>query len=131
MKDNAVDPNETGARNPYRILLHQLTGSQAQRPRLKTASNVWRRTHREEIERKVEAQATAEGCSRKKLAPLREKLSKEMFAALAKEEKEEWEQAAKNEHQEAIAKFEHDLKSPPSTNPADRQRYAFFLGLLF
>ena len=44
MKDQDIDLKESGAQNPYRILLHKLTGTTIQKPRLKSAVNVWRKT---------------------------------------------------------------------------------------
>ncbi|PPQ79593.1 hypothetical protein CVT24_010043 [Panaeolus cyanescens] len=126
MKDHNMDPLESDAQNPYKVLLHQLTGTTLQKPRLKTAANVWRRTHREEIENEALSRAGATKLKdvqlRKKLASLREKVAKELYGELPAEEKAEWERLAKEEHDEAIAKWEAALKRPPSTEPADRQR---------
>jgi hypothetical protein len=122
MKDNDLDPKDSGAQNPYRILLHQLTGAHLQRPRLKTAANVWRRTHKEEIEEEVKKQANACGWNRKKLAPLREKIAKEKFGALSPDVRLDWERMAKDEHEEAVELYNKEINSPPSTEPADRQR---------
>ena len=70
MKDNDLDPNESGARNPYRVLLQKLTGTRASRPRLKTPANIWRKTHREQIEDEVRQQAIAGQILKKKWASL-------------------------------------------------------------
>ncbi|KAJ3495417.1 hypothetical protein NLJ89_g10626 [Agrocybe chaxingu] len=50
MKDADIDPKESGAQNPYRALLHKLTGKGLQCPRKKTAVNVWRKTQHTLIE---------------------------------------------------------------------------------
>lgn len=50
MKDHDIDPHESGAHNPYRTLLHQLTGTTIQKPQQKSAVNIWRKTQRKEID---------------------------------------------------------------------------------
>ena len=122
MKDHDIDPNESGARNPYRILLHQLTGSSLQRPRQRPAFNLWRKAHTADIEKEVGRRVQEGGSNPKKKAPLREKVVKELFTALPDDEQQEGERIAAEEHKEAVAKFELESKSPPSTKPEDRQR---------
>ena len=131
MKDKDLDPNESGARNPYRVLLHKLTGTELLRPPLKTPANVWRRTHREQIETNVTRQAAASGWNKKKLAPLRERIAKQIFGDLPQQEKEDWERLAKEEYEDALEQYNNDIKSCPATDPASRQRYVLpshFLG---
>jgi hypothetical protein len=50
MKDHDIDPRESGAHNPYRILLHKLTGTAIQKPQQKAPVNVWRKLERKEID---------------------------------------------------------------------------------
>jgi len=50
-----------------------------------------------------------------------------MFERLDKDEKEQWEAQAKEEHHELLTKWEDDTTKPPSTDPADRQRYVPFM----
>jgi len=53
-KDNDMDPKESGALNPYRILLVMLTGlGGLSKPHLRTTVNTWRKTQRKEIELKL------------------------------------------------------------------------------
>jgi len=125
MKDNDLDPNESGACNPYRLLLQKLTGTRASRPRLKTPANIWRKTHREQIEAEVQQQAIAGQIPKKKWASLREKIASQSFANLGHEEKEQWAQLAKDEHESAVELYEKELISPPSKKPEDLQRYDF------
>jgi hypothetical protein len=82
MKDNGANLSETGSQNPYQLLLHQLTGIQPKRPRLRTAANVWQKTGLPEIEKEVQRRANDLGWAKSKLAPLREKVTKELYDAL-------------------------------------------------
>ncbi|PPQ76173.1 hypothetical protein CVT24_006599 [Panaeolus cyanescens] len=123
MKDNDVDSTDSGALNPFNVLLYKLTGVGYQRPRLRSPVNVWRRTHRAEIEEEAQALALKDTRSqRQKLANLREKVAKSKFDMLGEVEKTYYRELAKKEHEETIKKWENDLKSPPSTAPEDRQK---------
>ena len=70
MKDQELDPRETGAQNSYHILLGQLTGGASGKPRQKTAMNIWRRTHTDEIEAELRHRASELGVEWKRLAAL-------------------------------------------------------------
>ena len=59
MKNQDLDPKESGAHNPYRILLTKITSASSQRLRLKSAVNVWRKTVRREIDAIVKAKQSA------------------------------------------------------------------------
>jgi len=48
-----MDPKESGAQNPYRLLLQKLTGTSTPKPCLRSAANVWRKTQRKEIDAEV------------------------------------------------------------------------------
>lgn len=123
MKDQDLNPKESGANNPYHSLLFQLTGKEMGRPRRKTAVNVWRKTQRVAIEAKVKTHAANSGATRDKLAALRDKLAREMFASLSETEQEHWKTQANVESETALATWKCDMQSEPSTDPADRQRY--------
>ncbi|KAJ3494286.1 hypothetical protein NLJ89_g10841 [Agrocybe chaxingu] len=97
MKDSDLDPNDSGANNPYRAILHKLTSKGLQCPRLRTAANTWRKTQRIEIERKAKARAGS--LTKGKMLALKDKIAKEEFGKLPKAEQD-----------------------PPSTAPEDRQR---------
>ena len=122
MKDQDLNPKESGVNNPYHSLLFQLTGKEMGRPRRKTAVNVWRKTQRAAIEAKVKTHAANSGAARDKLAALRDKLAREMFSSLAEAEQEHWKNQANIESEAALASWKSDMESEPSTDPADRQR---------
>jgi hypothetical protein len=122
MKDQEPDPRETGAMNPYSILLCQLTGGATGKPCQKTAMNIWRRTRTEEIDIEVKHRAAENGTTRKGLAAMREKVAKELFTTLDDAEKEEWKEKAKEEHASDLAQWKKGFVDEPSTEPADRQR---------
>ena len=127
MKDQDLNPKESGANNPYHALLFQLTGKEMGRPRRKTAVNVWRKTQRSAIDAKVKTCMVNSGTTRDKLAALRDKLAREMFSALTETEQEYWKNQSIIESETALAAWKHDLESDPSTEPADRQRCGAFI----
>jgi len=122
MKDSNSDPQAAGPTNPYRVLLHKLTGVGIAKPRCKPAANIWRKMNRDVIEAEVRSRASAEQTNPKKLAPLRETIIKRLFSDLPQEEQLDWARLAKEEHAEAVKKWKDDIVGPPSTDPEDRQR---------
>jgi hypothetical protein len=118
MKGQDLDPKESGAHNPYRVLLHKLTGASSQRPRLKSAANVWRKTARLEIDAIVKEKQLP----RAQMAKHRDQTAREMFAALSVQEREQWAQQAKEEHEEALEAWKGETEGDISTTPEDRQR---------
>ncbi|KAJ3502939.1 hypothetical protein NLJ89_g8658 [Agrocybe chaxingu] len=122
MKDHEINPKDTGADNPYRVLLHKLTGKGLTKPRQKSGPNTWRKTHTMEIELETRRRAMQQGVNVKRLAGIREGVAKEMFAALDPFERDEWLERTKEEHDEAIKKWESDVNGPLSTAPEDRQQ---------
>lgn len=123
MKDHDLDPKDSGLSNPYRILLHRLTGTSIQRPRMRSAVNVWRRTEVQVIEAEVRRLVLEGHISRPKVVTLRERVAKEMFSKLSEEEREEWGARAKEEHEKAVEDWTNETQADPSEDPAARQRY--------
>jgi len=120
-KDSDLDPKESGAENPYRILLLRLTGSGCStKPRLRTAVNTWRKTQRLEIE--AEVLRLYGKIARSKLASIREKVAKKMFSKLSEVERSGWEEQAVEEHAERVAKWTELMEGDISADNADRQR---------
>ena len=122
MKDQDIDPTESGAQNPYRILLHQLTGVTIQKPRKIWVVNVWRKTQRKEIDREAKIIAEREKTPPSKLAAVRNKVACELFEKLPKIEQAQWVEQANEEHEAAVAKWKEQTEGRPSIAPADRQR---------
>jgi hypothetical protein len=122
MKDHNIDPRESGAHNPYRILLHKLTGAAIQKPRLKAPVNVWRKLQRKEIDFEAKKIIEKEDTPLSKYAAVQEKVAREMYNLLSPEEKLQWVEQAKEEHEAAMAKWKDDTEGSPSTTPEDRQR---------
>ncbi|KAF8202529.1 hypothetical protein BJ912DRAFT_842680, partial [Pholiota molesta] len=106
MKDCDMDPKDSGAHNPYRILLHKLTGTTIHCPRRRSAVNVWRKTQRAIIE---------------------EEVAKELYARLPSDEKAEWEVRSRDEHAAAIKAWKDETEGSLSTDPEDRQRCIYGL----
>lgn len=120
-----MDPRESGAQNPYRLLLHKLTGTSSQKPRLKSPVNVWRKTQRREIDSEVQDITARNPVARNRLAALRDKVARDMFEKLPEAEKAQWVEQAKEEHEAALAQWKKDNDGSYSHAPADRQRYGF------
>lgn len=123
MKDHDMDPKESGAHSPYRVLLHKLTGSTIHHPRRRTAVNVWRKTQHIVIEQEVKHRAARGKVQLSGLAALRDKVAKEMYGKLDAEEKAQWEEQVKEEHKAAIKAWMEETEGGVSTDPADRQKY--------
>jgi len=119
MKAQDLDPKESGALDPYRILLNRLIGTSAQRPRLKSSVNVWRKTARAEIDAVVKQKGDV---PRAQMAKHRDQAARDMFSKLSEEEKEQWAEQAKEEHEEALKTWKHETEGKLSTAPEDRQR---------
>jgi hypothetical protein len=122
MRDQEPDSRETGAMHPYSPLLCQLTSGTAGKPCQKTAMNIWRRSHTEDIDTKVKRQALEIGTMCNGLAALHEKVVKELFTKLDKTEKNEWKEQVKEEHASDLAMWKKGIVDEPSTDPADCQR---------
>jgi len=122
MKDQDIDPKESGAENPYRILLHKLTGTSIKKPRLKSATNVWRKSQRKEIDMQVKEITRVGSTPRTALAAIRDKVACDMFEKLPQEEKTHWIEVAKEEHDEALTGWKDDFEGSCSILPQDRQR---------
>jgi len=123
MKDQDIDPRESGAHNPYRNLLHKLTGTSIQKPRQKSPVNIWRKTQRKEIDSEAKKIIEKDKTPPSKHAAVRDKVAREMYDLLSQEEKAQWIEQAKEEHEAAIAKWKEDTEGDPSTAPEDRQRW--------
>ena len=83
MKDQDIDPKESGTQNPYRILLHKLTGTTIQKPRLKSAVNVWCKTQRQEIDAAVKEITQRNNTPRNALAATHDRVARDMFSKLS------------------------------------------------
>lgn len=123
MKDHDLDPKDSGLLNPYHVLLHRLTGTSIQRPRMKSAMNIWRRTEAPVIEAEVRRLVLEGGISRSKVVALRERVAKEIFFELSEEERDEWKAQAKLEHEKAVENWTNETQADPSEDPAARQKY--------
>ena len=106
------------------LLVSKLTGTSLQRPRLKTAYNIWGPEHRSEIDPIFKERVQEGNVPAARQAALRSAIYKEFFEALPQDEQNVWVLRAETEHQEALQNVENALKAGPSTAPADRQRYA-------
>jgi hypothetical protein len=124
MKDHDLDPKDSGLSNPYRVLLHRLTGTSSQRPRMRSALNTWRRTQAPVIEAEVRRLVLLEGViSRPEVFTLRERVAKKLFSLLGEDERKEWGVHAKEEHDVAIETWKNETQADPSEEPAARQKY--------
>ena len=124
MKDyaDAEGASKSQSVDLYRILLGKLTGTSDKAPRQKTGVNIWRKSYTVEIEKEVTLRAKEHNLDKKKLAPVREKVAKEMFERLNPAERDRFVKQAKEDHEAELKKWKQETTSPPSVLPADRQR---------
>lgn len=122
MNDKGLGSRKTVTQNPYHVLLSQLTGGTCGKPRQKTAMNIWRRTHTQNIEAEVKRRALEEGTTKKGLAALREKVAKELFAVVDPAERDACRERAVEEHTCDLAQWKKSVSDKPSTDPANRQQ---------
>lgn len=113
-----------GTTDPMAVLMTKLTGGSIQKPRQKTAYNLWGPAHRFFIDPIFEERVRESNIPAKQHAALRSSIYKELFEELSEEERREWFQRAETEHQEALSKVDVALKAGASSSPEDRQRYA-------
>ncbi|KAF9478066.1 hypothetical protein BDN70DRAFT_880408 [Pholiota conissans] len=103
----------------------KLTGKELARPRCRTAVNVWRKTHREEIEEQLKRQLGPDlKGKRDRLASERDKIARDMFSKLDLEEQKLWKEKALAEHAKNLEDYQKNVENAErtSTDPADRQR---------
>lgn len=121
-----------GSTDPMATLMTKLTGNSIQRPRLRTAYNLWGPAHRCFVDPVFQERAQQENLPASRHAALRSSIYKELFDELPQEERQEWFDRAEQEHQAALAKVSLALKTGASTAPEDRQRYiSLWVALLF
>ena len=125
MKDQDIDPKESGTQKPYHILLHKLTGTTIQKPRLKSAVNIWCKTQWPEIDAAVKEITQCNNTPRNALATTHNKVARDMFSKLSQEAQAQWILQAKEEHDEALVRWKQDNEAVCSTTPEDRQRCSF------
>lgn len=122
MKDSDMDPKESGAHNPYCILLLKLAGMTSTiKPRIRTACNTWRKMQRKEIDHKTKQRYGS--LSRSQQVTARDKIAKEMYTKLSEVEKQGWEEQAVEDHMERMAKWTEIIEGKISQNNADHQWY--------
>jgi hypothetical protein len=122
MKNQDIDPRDSGAHNPYRSLLHKLTGTTIQKPQQKPPVNVWRKTQRKEIDFEAKKITELGNIPWSKHAAIRDKLARDMFERLPEEEKAQWVEQVKEEYDAAVLRWKDDTEGNPSTKPEDHQK---------
>ncbi|KJA14670.1 hypothetical protein HYPSUDRAFT_208502 [Hypholoma sublateritium FD-334 SS-4] len=94
-----------GSSDPLAVLSAKISGNSIQKPRQKTAYNVWGPHNHCFVD-----------------PVFNDAIYKELFEELPKDEQQEWIECAAQEHREALKKASTALKSEPSTAPEDCQR---------
>ncbi|KDR70603.1 hypothetical protein GALMADRAFT_214374 [Galerina marginata CBS 339.88] len=122
MKDQDLDPKESGAHNPYRALLAKLTKKDGNHPRCKLHTNVWQKTQCEAIEEELKKRMGDLTGKKTKLAAECDKIAREMFQALDNKEKGYWGRMATEEHEVALKAWKKETEYAPSDDPVERQR---------
>lgn len=123
MKDNKYDPKSNDDKNPFGAVISALTGHELfTRPRLKTAVNTWCKTNVIEINKVVQQTVIAEKTPPGKTVAVWNRVAKQLFNLLDTQEKQHWEQKAKENHEKALADWKASKDKKISTTPADRQK---------
>lgn len=123
MKDNKYDPKSSDDKNPFGAVISALMGHELfTRPRLKTAVNTWCKTNVIEINKVVQQTLIAEKTPLGKTVAVWNRVVKQLFNLLKPEEKQNWEQQAKDNHKKALAEWKASKDKKISTMPADRQK---------
>ncbi|KAF9550943.1 hypothetical protein CPC08DRAFT_647741, partial [Agrocybe pediades] len=102
-----------GSVDPYRIMMHRLCGTEAQKPRRLSAANTWR---------KLNDNAKLIEKERKKLIAINDEVARDLFGKLPKEEQDSWLEVAKDNHERKMVEWKKLVDQDPSEDPADRQR---------
>ena len=123
MKDQDIDLRDSGADNPYRILLHKLTGNTIQKLRRQPPVNVWRKTQHKEIDIEVKKIMDKDGIPHSKHAAVRDKMAWDMYEMLSEEEKVQWIEQATEEYETAMMRWWNDVEGDPSTASEDCQKW--------
>lgn len=119
-----VSKTSPSANNPYASLLAQLTGEDTHRPKQKQVEQFWSKTEFESQVRPVfEERWALAGKSPKERTAFRAQVTRDVYRALPKSERDEWDVKCKEAHADEIKKWEGRFSGPPSTAPEDRQRY--------
>lgn len=114
---------DLGSSDPLAVLSAKISGNSIQKPRQKTAYNVWGPHNRCFVDPVFNERVRDGNVPAKQQAALRSAIYKELFEELPEDEQQEWIERAEQEHQEALRKASTTLKSEPSMAPEDRQRY--------
>ena len=124
MKDQDLDPTESGALNAFRILLLRQTGVGPSKPRHRTPVEVWRKitANREAIAKLAKDQ----GANKQTGAKIRSTIAKTMFEDLDESTRAEYAALAEQENKELDENWSRNTSGPFSTAPVDRQKYVVF-----
>ncbi|CAA7268955.1 unnamed protein product [Cyclocybe aegerita] len=117
-KPTVHDADGAGNYTAYQLLLHRIVGSTIKQPRLKTPSNIWRKSRQSEIEEATRRHALENGLKPKQVPAARER------------EKEEWERQAKEEHEQDLVRWKADTEGPLPNDPDFQQQCIEALPLL-
>lgn len=113
-----MSTKDSGAKNPFTILLHQITGVGLAKPRKAQALALWAKANLEKI--KEAKKQAGEG---KHYAGNLNKIKSKLFKALPKEERDGWEVMSVEEFEQAEKEYEEKLNAPISTDLSDQQKY--------
>lgn len=102
MKDNDLNPRESGAYNPYDAMFVKLTRKEVNHLHCKTSVNVWRKTHRNEIKAELKSRLGDLMGKRDQLAAEHDRIACSMFSKLDDEDQRHWKSVTKEEHDKAM-----------------------------
>lgn len=120
-KSRDMSPRESGASDPYAVLLAKLSGIKVlKRPRKHSALEIYQQANLPTILKPLIDEACLAMPTVHRITH-QFKITKQHYDALTREQKDEWEREARRDHEERVAEWRAATDAPPSTEPEDRQ----------
>ncbi|SJL10260.1 uncharacterized protein ARMOST_13644 [Armillaria ostoyae] len=108
--------------NPYNFVLASLTGHATQKPRRRTAYNLWCKLYGQEVEDELQKMVDRGEVSEKQKPGKRQSMRSDCYNALPDEEKKEWMKRSEDEHTAALAEWEANKNRKASSDPIEIQK---------
>ncbi len=131
-----MSARDTGADNPWTVILHRLTGVGLSKPRKPQAFTLWFKANTKEVDEAWQAKVDMLKEANKPMKPSQRAASyqsfkSKMYRELPSSEKSAWEELAVEEHEVVMKEYEEKLKVPVSKDPKDLQECVCWKGPSF
>ncbi|KAG6835662.1 hypothetical protein H0H93_015970 [Arthromyces matolae] len=108
--------------DPYAPIKRKFFGVSTQKPRKRTAHNIWRRSNAEKVEAEVQRKTKGVKIAKHQVLTVYDEVALALFKKLSTEDQEQFKGLAEEEHEEDVKKWKEASKLKVSTEPVDRQR---------